>query len=37
VALGANVLVAASAVFNEHGSIAENIRALRDSVAALQA
>lgn len=36
-ALGADVLVAASAIFNDKGSIAENIRGLRDSVAALKA
>jgi len=36
-AMGADVLVAASAIFNERASIAENIRALRDSVAALKA
>jgi ribulose-phosphate 3-epimerase len=36
-ALGANVLVAASAIFNERASIRENIRGLRESVAALKA
>lgn len=36
-AMGADVLVAASAIFNERASIAENIRGLRDSVAALKA
>ena len=35
--MGADVLVAASAIFNERASIAENIRSLRDSVAALRA
>jgi ribulose-phosphate 3-epimerase len=35
--LGADVLVAASAIFNERASIGENIRALRESVAALKA
>jgi ribulose-phosphate 3-epimerase len=37
VAAGANVLVAASAVFNDKASIGENIQALRQSVAALKA
>lgn len=37
VAVGANVLVAASAVFNDRASIGDNIRALQESVAALQA
>jgi ribulose-phosphate 3-epimerase len=36
-AAGADVLVAASAIFNERASIAENISALRESVAALKA
>jgi ribulose-phosphate 3-epimerase len=36
-AMGADVLVAASAIFNERASITENIRSLRDSVAALRA
>jgi ribulose-phosphate 3-epimerase len=36
-ALGADVLVAASAIFNTRASIAENIKALRESVAALRA
>jgi ribulose-phosphate 3-epimerase len=36
-ALGADVLVAASAIFNDRASIGENIRALRESVAALKA
>jgi ribulose-phosphate 3-epimerase len=36
VAAGADVLVAASAVFNERASIGDNIRALRESVGALQ-
>lgn len=36
-AMGADVLVAASAIFNDKASIAENIRGLRDSVAALRA
>lgn len=36
-AMGADVLVAASAIFNDRASIAENIRGLRDSVAALKA
>lgn len=36
-AMGADVLVAASAIFNDKASIAENIRGLRDSVAALKA
>jgi pentose-5-phosphate-3-epimerase len=35
--LGADVLVAASAIFNARASIGENIRALRESVAALKA
>ena len=35
--MGADVLVAASAIFNERASITENIRSLRDSVAALRA
>ncbi len=30
---GANVLVAGSAVFNEHASVAENMRALREAIA----
>jgi ribulose-phosphate 3-epimerase len=34
---GADVLVAASAIFNERASIGENIRGLRDAVAALRA
>ncbi|HUF54473.1 MAG TPA: ribulose-phosphate 3-epimerase [Dehalococcoidia bacterium] len=34
-AAGADVLVAASAIFNEQASIGENIRGLRDAVAAL--
>ena len=37
VAAGADVLVAASAVFNDRASIGDNIRALRESVGALQA
>ena len=37
VAAGADVLVAASAVFNDNGSIADNIRALQESAAALKA
>jgi ribulose-phosphate 3-epimerase len=37
VAMGADVLVAASAIFNDKASIVENIRGLRDSVAALKA
>ncbi|HEY5626193.1 MAG TPA: ribulose-phosphate 3-epimerase [Dehalococcoidia bacterium] len=36
-AAGADVLVAASAVFNDKASIGDNISALRESVAALQA
>lgn len=36
VAAGADVLVAASAVFNDRASIGDNIRALRESVGALQ-
>jgi ribulose-phosphate 3-epimerase len=36
-ALGADVLVAASAIFNARAAIGENIRALRESVAALKA
>lgn len=36
-ALGADVLVAASAIFNDKASIGENIRGLRDAVAALKA
>ena len=36
-AMGADVLVAASAIFNDKASIADNIRGLRDSVAALRA
>lgn len=36
-ALGADVLVAASAIFNDKASIGENIGALRDAVAALKA
>jgi ribulose-phosphate 3-epimerase len=36
-AMGADVLVAASAIFNDGASIAENIRGLRESVAALKA
>ncbi len=36
-AMGADVLVAASAIFNEKASIDENVRGLRDSVAALKA
>jgi ribulose-phosphate 3-epimerase len=36
-ALGADVLVAASAIFNARAPIGENIRALRESVAALKA
>ena len=36
-AAGADVLVAASAIFNERAPIGENIRGLRESVAALQA
>jgi ribulose-phosphate 3-epimerase len=36
-AMGVDVLVAASAIFNEKASIVENIRGLRDSVAALKA
>lgn len=36
-AAGADVLVAASAIFNERGSIAENIRGLQESIAALRA
>ena len=34
---GANVLVAASAIFNTHATIAENIAALQESLAALKA
>ena len=37
VAAGADVLVAASAVFNDRASIGDNIRELRESVGALQA
>jgi ribulose-phosphate 3-epimerase len=36
-AMGADVLVAASAIFNERASIQENVRELRNSVAALKA
>lgn len=36
-AMGADVLVAASAIFNDKASIGQNIRGLRDSVAALTA
>jgi len=36
-AMGADVLVAASAIFNDSASIRENIRAMRDAVAALKA
>jgi ribulose-phosphate 3-epimerase len=36
-AMGADVLVAASAIFNEKAAIGENVRALRDAVAALKA
>jgi ribulose-phosphate 3-epimerase len=36
-ALGADVLVAASAIFNDKASIGENVRGLRDAVAALKA
>jgi ribulose-phosphate 3-epimerase len=36
-AAGADVLVAASAIFNDRASIGDNIRGLRDAVAALQA
>jgi ribulose-phosphate 3-epimerase len=36
-AAGADVVVAASAIFNERASIEENIRGLRDAVAALKA
>ena len=35
-AAGADVLVAASAIFNERASITENIRGLQDSIAALK-
>jgi ribulose-phosphate 3-epimerase len=36
-ALGADVLVAASAIFNQRGTIGENIRGLRDAVGAIRA
>lgn len=34
---GADVLVAASAIFNERGTIGENVKSLRDAVGALRA
>ncbi|MEX0683060.1 MAG: ribulose-phosphate 3-epimerase [Dehalococcoidia bacterium] len=36
-AAGADALVAASAIFNERGSIGENIRGLRESIASMRA